>query len=119
MFLIRKIQKLVRKDMQKAIAKLTCYLTKIKLRRQVKELSRQVMEMKKRKLEEHEKIDHRSITSFENSFQSHEHSGQLLDQDEYREDFDDLICDEINMDWYSPSIHDVYFDNYYVDNNII
>lgn len=23
------------------------------------------------------------------------------------------------MDWYSPSIHDVYFDNDYVDNNII
>ena len=43
----------------------------------------------------------------------------VVDLDEYREDFGDLICDEINMDWYSPSIHDVYFDNDYVDNNII
>jgi hypothetical protein len=43
----------------------------------------------------------------------------VVDLDEYREDFGDVIYDEINMDWYSPSIHDVYFDNDYVDNNII
>ena len=35
-------------------------------------------------------------------------------------DFDGFVYDDgINMNWYSPSIYDIYFDGNYIDNDII
>jgi hypothetical protein len=60
-----------------------------------------------------------SMTSFENPFQKHERMRHLLDWDEYCERFGDPVYGEINMNWYSPSIYDVYFDDDNVNDDII
>jgi hypothetical protein len=52
-------------------------------------------------------------------FWRHKCSKQVLDYDEYRGDFDDLVYDKTNMDWYYPLFYDVYFDDDYIDNDII
>jgi hypothetical protein len=53
-------------------------------------------------------------------FHKHERRRQLLNWNEYRGDFDDFVYDDgINMNLYSPSIYDIYFDGDYIDNNII
>ena len=44
---------------------------------------------------------------------------QLLDRDEHHKDFGNSIYDEIDVDWYSLSIYDIYFDDNNVDSNII
>lgn len=54
--------------------------------------------MKKRKLEEHEENDHEFIANFANMFQKYEHNRQLLDRDEYHEDFGNPIYIEINVE---------------------
>jgi hypothetical protein len=66
-----------------------------------------------------ERRDHMSMTSFENPFQKHERMRHLLDWDEYCERFGDPVYGEINMNWYSPSIYDVYFDDDNVNDDII
>jgi hypothetical protein len=42
-----------------------------------------------------------------------------FDRNEYHKDFSDPIYDEIHVDWCSVLIYDIYFDDDYVDNNII
>jgi hypothetical protein len=49
----------------------------------------------------------------------HEYSRQLFDQDEYHGDFDDLVHDKIDVDWYYSSICDIYFRDNCVDNYIV
>lgn len=44
---------------------------------------------------------------------------QLLDRNEYRGDFNDLIYNEIYVNQYFSSIYDVYFDDNYIDNDRI
>ena len=88
----------------------------IKLQRQVEKLSCQLTAMKKRRLED---SDHKFMASFENMFWRHKCSKQVLDYDEYRGDFDDLVYDKTNMDWYYPLFYNVYFDDDYIDNDII
>jgi len=83
---------------------------------QVEESSRQLVEMKKRKLEEREKKDYESMTNFENHFKD---TTSWFDWDEYHKDFSNPIYDEIYVDWCSVLIYGIYFDDDYVDNNII
>jgi hypothetical protein len=44
---------------------------------------------------------------------------QLFNWDEYHENFNDLIYDEIDVNWFSLIIYDVYFYFYNVHNDII
>ena len=75
--------------------------------------------MKKNKLEDREESDHESIANLKNSFQIYEQTRKILDHNQYHEDFSNSIYDEINIDWYSLSIYDVYFNDDYVDNDSI
>jgi len=72
----RVVQELVIEDIQKHIVKLTCWLVVIKLKSQVKELSCQLIAMKKRTLEDN---DHKFMTSCENLFRRHNRNRQVLD----------------------------------------
>ena len=72
-----------------------------------------------RSLRDHEDSDHISMTNFKNLFHKHKQGKQLLDQDEYNEDFGYLVYDDIDMVWYSLPIYDVYFDDNYDDNDNI
>jgi hypothetical protein len=66
--------------------------------RQVKVLSRKLIEMKKKKLEKHEKSDHKFINRFWESILRYKHNKHLFYQDEYYGDFGDPTRDEINVD---------------------
>lgn len=63
------------------------------------------------------KSGYRFITSFENPFQKHVHRKQLLDRDEYHEDFSNPIYSKINVNCYFPLIYDVYFEDDYLDDD--
>jgi len=67
-----------------------------------------------RSLRDLERTNCRSKTGLENPFQKHKQKRLLLDQYEYHGYFDNLVYNEIDVDWYSPSIYDVYFDDGYV-----
>lgn len=51
-----------------------------------------------RSLRDPKKNDHEPMASFENSFQKHEQVRQLLERDDYREDFGYPIYGKIDMD---------------------
>jgi hypothetical protein len=44
---------------------------------------------------------------------------QLLDREEYYANFCDPIYNEIYVDWYSPTIYNIYFNDNYVNNDNI
>jgi methanogenic corrinoid protein MtbC1 len=44
---------------------------------------------------------------------------QLLERDEYREDFGYSIYGKIDVDWYSSVIYDFYFDDDNINDDII
>ena len=72
-----------------------------------------------KKVEDHVESNHGSMNNYENSFQKHEQRRQLLDRDKYRGDFGYSIYNEIDIDCYSPSIYDVYFDDDNFENDAI
>jgi len=72
-----------------------------------------------RSLRDPKKSDHEPMASFENSFQKHEQVRQLLERDEYREDFGYPIYGKIDVDWYSSVIYDFYFDDDNINDDII
>jgi hypothetical protein len=44
---------------------------------------------------------------------------QLFDREEYYANFGDPIYNETYVDWYSPSIYNIYFNDNYVNNDNI
>jgi hypothetical protein len=93
----RNVQELMIEDMYRQIMELKRGIRVIQdMRGHISKLTCQLKEV--RSLRDSKKSDHEPITSFENSFQKHDQVRQLLDRDEYRENFGYPIYGKIDVD---------------------
>ena len=83
-------------------SKLICRLKVINMQRQVEELSHQLIEMKKRILEDREKSSHRNMTNFENLFHGHKQRRELLYQVDYDIETKKIYDSNSCVDWNQP-----------------